>query len=181
MEDLKKIAEDIASSYDARIQVVKGIAENTQKMVHGFQEQREAMSHELCNALARSEHLRKKDFSKMMEDILHTQAIRENSVKQMLVDFRGEEELISKSLRKLLLKGEKIRIKDLKNILSRIRDDQARSSKGTRERISTELVDMQKEVSEMLENFREEREKVASEWKRMATVLRSTKEKNKKE
>ena len=181
MEDLKKIAEDIASSYDARIQIVKGIAENTQRMAQGFQAQREAMSNDLRNTLARSEHLRKKDFNKMMEDILHTQATRENSVKQMLLDFRGEEELISKSLRKLLLKGEKIRVKDLKNILSRIRDDQARSSKGTRERISTELVDMQNEVSEMLENFRKERERVASEWKRMTSVLHSTKAKSKKE
>ena len=39
---------------------------------------------------------------------------------------------------------------------------------------------MQSEVKEMLENFKREREKVASEWKRMVSIMAEKRGKNQK-
>ena len=129
------------------------------------------MSQELKEALAKHGSLRKKDFDKMMEGILITQRGREENVKQMLADFQEQEMTVVKNLRKMLKKGEKLRLKDFKKTLAKIREEQEIRQKETPNRISEELTRMQSEVREMLENFKREREKVASEWKSMTALM----------
>ena len=175
MPDLKKVAEDIANAYDARVKIVRGIAEDTQSMLKGFHERREAMAKELQDVLAKSEHLRKKDFTIMMQGILLTQAGRENTVKQILADFRQEEEMVSGQLKKLLGRGEELRIKDFKRVLARIQANQEERQKEVREKASSELANMQSEVATMLANFKNEREKMSSEWKNMVAALSKVK------
>lgn len=175
MSDLKKVAEDIASAYDARVKIVKGIAEDTQSMLKGFRERREAMAKELQDVLAKSEHLRKKDFNIMMEGILLTQAGRENVVKQILADFRQEEEMVSGQLKKLLGRGEELRVKDFKRVLARIQKNQEERQKEVRGKASSELANMQSEVAKMLTNFKSEREKMSLEWRGMVVALSKVK------
>ena len=106
----------------------------------------------------------------MMEDILIAQKTREENVKQMLADFQDEEMKVVEGLREMLKKGEKLRLKDFKKTLSKIREEQEIRQKETPGRINVELATMRSEVQEMLENFKKEREKVASEWKEMTTL-----------
>lgn len=171
MADLKNIVEGIVSSYDTRVKIVQSIVEDTEKLLAAFRERREEMSKGLKEALAKSEHLRKKDFDGMMNDILDVQAGRENKVKEMLGRFREEEETVARQLRKLLGRGEKIRIEDFKRMLAKIRHGEVKRQKETSKRVSGELAGMQEEVGKMLSEFKKEREKASAEWERMTSEM----------
>jgi len=171
MSGLKEIAENIVVSYDRRMRIVNSLAEDTRNLLQSFRERREAMAKELREVLAKSENLRKKDFNKMMEEILLTQAARENTVNQILADFRQEEETVSQQLRKLLLRGEAIRVRDFKKVLARIRREQEKRRKEAGEKASAEMAEIQKKVADMLAGFKSEREKMAAEWKKVTDTL----------
>ena len=166
-----KIAKDIVASYDARIKVIQAMTEDTKELLEEFRQKREKMRQELKEALAGHESLRKKDFDKMMEDILVAQKTREENVKQMLADFQDEEMKVVEGLREMLKKGENLRLKDFKKTLAKIREEQEIRQKETPCLINEEISMMRLEVQEMLENFKKEREKVASEWKSMTDVM----------
>ena len=166
-----KIAQDIVTSYEARVKVVAQIAEDTNKLLDAFRQKRETMSQELKGALAQHESLRKKDFDKMMGEILVAQSEREENVKQMLSNFQSQEMSIVENLRAMLKKGEKLRLKDFKKTLVKIKIDQEMHQKETVGHIGTELTRMQVEVKDMLENFKTERQKVASEWSTMVAQM----------
>jgi len=169
--NLKNLAEDIIASYDTRVRVVGEIVEDTHQMLDGFKEKRQEMSDNLQEVLAKSESLRKKDFSAMMQDILLTQHTREENVKKMLADFREEETRVAERLKELLKRGEELRLADFKKTLVRIRQDQAAREANTGERVRAELATMQSEVHKMLESFKKEREAAASEWKKIKEIL----------
>lgn len=173
-----KIAKDIVASYEARIKVVQAIVEDTRKLLEEFKQKREKMCQELKTALAEHESLRKKDFDKMMEDVLLTQKEREENVKTMLADFQDRETGVMSNLREMLKRGDKLRLKDFKKTLAKIREEQEIRQRETPERINTEVLQMRSEVQGMLENFKKEREKVSSEWKKMVTLM-AEKRKNK--
>lgn len=174
-----KIAKDIVVSYEARIKVVDQIAEDTKKLLEEFKHKREKMSQELKEALSQHESLRKKDFDKMMEEILVAQSKREENVKQMLSDFQEQEMTIVKNLREMLKKkGEKLRLKDFKKTLVKIKKEQEIHQKETTGNVGTELTRMQSEVKDMLENFKKERQKVAGEWSNMVVQMRQKKNAN---
>ena len=137
------------------------------------------MSQELKEALSQHESLRKKDFDKMMEDILIAQKTREENTKQMLADFQEEEMKVVEGLRGMLKRGENLRLKDFKKALTQIRKEQEIRQKETPGRINVELAAMRSEVQEMLENFKKERERVASEWKEMTTSMNQKRNLNK--
>ena len=174
-----KIAKDIVASYEARINVVRAIVEDTQKLLEEFRNRREKMSQGLKEALSKHESLRKKDFDKMMGDILLLQSEREENVKTMLADFENQEMQVLGGLKVMLQKGEKLRLKDFKKTLVRIREEQEARQKETPERINEEVLRMRSEVQEMLANFKKEREKVASEWKTMTAVMVQKRDLNK--
>jgi len=166
-----KIAKEIVASYETRIKVIQGIAEDTRSLLEEFREKREKMSQGLKEALAKHESLRKGDFDKMMEEILITQSGREENVKKMLTDFQEQEMAVVRNLREMLKKGEKLRLQDFKKTLAKIKREQEPREKESSGKIQLELGQMQSEVKEMLENFKKEREKVASEWKNMTATM----------
>ena len=166
-----KIAQEIVDSYEARIRVIQGVAEETKSLLEEFKHRRERMSQELKAALAKHESLRGKGFDKMMEDILITQKNREDKVNQMLADFQDQEMTVVENLRAMLQKGEKLRLKDFKKTLAKIRGEQDIRQQETPHQISQELTHMQSEVKAMLENFKKEREKVATEWQTMVEQM----------
>jgi nucleoid DNA-binding protein len=176
-DNLKNLAEEIIVSYDARVKMVGEIVEDTHKILDGFKEKRQEMSDNLREVLAKSESLRKKDFSAMMQDILLTQHRREENVKKMLADFREEEARVAERLRELLKKGEELRLADFKKTLVRIRQDQAGREANTGEQVRVELTTMQSEVYKMLEVFKKEREAAASEWEKVRELLAEKKTK----
>lgn len=168
--NLKNLAEDILASYDIRAKFVNEIVEDTHEVLDGFRGKRQEMSDNLREVLAKSESLRKKDFSAMMQDILLTQHTREENVKKMLADFREEETRVAERLRELLKRGEKLRLADFKKTLVRIRQDQVAREANTGEQVRVELATMQSEVYKMLEAFKKEREAAAEEWKKVREI-----------
>lgn len=168
---LKDIADDIIASSQARVRVVGGIIDDTHTMMDGFREKRETMAKELQEILAKCESLRKGDFSRMMADIVLRQNEREREVKEMLENFRKEEEAVAEKLKKLLTKGEEIRIKDFKKMMTDIRQEQERRVKQAGESVTGQLKDMRAEVHTMLDNFKTERQSVAGAWHEMLDLF----------
>ena len=163
-KNLSDLARDIVVSYDARVKVVGEIVEDTYKTISDFRERREDMSKELREVLAKSESLRRKDFDRMMADVVLKQNEREEQVKKMLADFRKEEEMVAENMRSLLKKGDGIRIRDFKEMMAEIKKEQDRRVKETSTSVANELQNMREEVYKMLDNFKKERQSVATAW-----------------
>ncbi len=164
---LKDLASDIIASYETRVKVVGAIIEDTHKVMDDFKEKRETMAKELQETLAKSESLRKTDFDRLMADVVSRQNERETEVRNMLETFRKEEEMVAEKLKNLLKKGEEIRIKDFKKMMADIKHEQEKRAKATGESVTAELQDMRQEVHTMLDNFKTERQSVATAWHEM--------------
>ena len=174
-KNLKDIADDIIVSYETRVRVVGGIIDDTHKMMDDFKEKRETMAKELQEILAKCESLRKKDFDRMMADIVSRQNEREKQVKEMLEIFRKEEEAVADKLKKLLTKGEDVRIKDFKKMMTDIKQEQERRTKETGASVTDQLQEMRGEVHTMLDNFKKERQSVATAWHEVLGLFRGEK------
>lgn len=177
--DLKDLARDIIAAHDTRVKIVSEIIEDTHLMMANFKTKREQMADELQKLLAKGESLRKKDFERMMLDIMDAHAKREEGVKKMLEDFRQEEEEVQGKLRNLLTKGEEVRIKDFKKMMAEIRQGQEKRIRAANESVTDQLQKMQEEVHIMLDNFKTERQSVASAWHEMLGFFHGGSEKSK--
>lgn len=166
-QEIKNLLQNIIASYEARLQIIRSIIENTEKILGEFRTKREEMSTRLREALAKSTNLRKKDFDGMMGEILTVQAEREENTKRMLADFRQEEERVLIKLKSLLEQGKEIKIKDFKKMLAKIKNEQESREKNTGKEITSEIERMREEVSSMLTGFKKERDKIALEWQDM--------------
>lgn len=174
-KNLKELAQDIIASYDVRVKIVGEIVKDTHQMMESFKQKREHMAKELREVLAKCESLRKKDFDRMMADIVATQSERESEVKEMLEQFRKEEEMVARKLKNLLKKGENIRIKDFKKMMRDIREEQRRRAGEMNTSISNQLERMREEVYTMLDHFKKERTSVASAWHEMLNLFHTEK------
>lgn len=170
-QEVKNLLENIIISYNARLKLVKDIIANTYQTLEEFKSKREEISNRLRNALAKSENLRKKDFDRMMEEILTIQTMKEENVKKMLADFHQEEEGVVVKLKGLLEKGEQIKIKDFKKMLTKIKDSQQLREQNISKEVSSEIERMREEVNGMLAAFKKEREKIASVWPKMINKI----------
>lgn len=171
--ETNEMVEEIIKAYAARLEVVKGIVNNTHGLLAEFRIKRETISSQLREFLAKSESLRKKDFDGMMKKILTMQRQREDNVKGVLQVFQQEEEAIVERLRNLAGKGDAVRIKDFKRMLAKIKDEQQKREKDMSGYVTVQVGTMQHEVGELLEEFKKERGKMAAEWARLATTLPS--------
>ena len=149
-EGMKKVAQDIVSSYQSRISTVATLIDNTHQILEGFKTKRDEMSNHLKETLAKEESLRKKDFDNMMEDIFAHQDEREKQVKDLLRTFFEEQKEIAQTLKKNLAEGEKVKIDEFKKMLEDIQARQrARESEA-----KTVLKEFQEEYKEMAESLR---------------------------
>jgi nucleoid DNA-binding protein len=149
-EDMKRVAEEIVSSYQSSISTVAAIIDNTSQLLEDFKTQRNQMSNQLKETLAKEESLRKKDFDNMMGEILSHQDKREKQVKELLKTFFEEQKEIAETIKKNLSEGQKVRINDFKKILQ---DIQARQ-KARENEVSTTLKEFQEDYKEMAESLR---------------------------
>ena len=149
-EDMKRVAEELVSSYQSRIPTVATIIDNTHQLLEDFKINRDEMSNQLKETLAKEESLRKKDFDNMMEDIFAHQDEREKQVKDLLRTFFEEQKEIAQTLKKNLAEGEKVKIDEFKKMLEDIQARQrARESEA-----KTVLKEFQEEYKEMAESLR---------------------------
>lgn len=169
--ELRNTVGVILDSYKARVRVAESIVEDTNNILSAFANKREAMGGMLKGALAKVASLRKKDFDKMMEEIIERQVQKEEYVKQVLGDFIEGERNVVNRLERLLGKGNGIQVKDFKNILCKIKQDQEDRVKETSNLVSEGLLKMQNEASVTLASFQKLREGVTSEWQKVLKTL----------
>lgn len=147
--------------FDAMMESIRAQRREREKevsqMLERFRSEEERMITELRSMLISSERTRLEDFKIMKESILTRQREREEEVGDMLRKFHLEQEELSTILKKLLQKGESVRIKDFKIAIESIRVRQ-------RERES--------EVSKMLEDFRKVHEEVSTEWQKVMATMK---------
>jgi len=148
-EDMKRLAQEIVSSYESRISTVGIIINNTHQILEDFKTNRDETSNQLKETLAKEGSLRKKDFDNMMRDILSSQDEREKQVRDLLKDFLEEQKEIAQNLKKNLAEGEKVRINDFKKMLQDIQVKQ----KVRENEVSMVLKEFQKEHKEMAESL----------------------------
>ena len=149
-EEMKKIAENIVSSYQARICDVAAIIDNTHQVLEDFKRQRREMSDQLKETLAKEESLRKKDFDNMMGNILSHQDEREKQVKELLKTFFEEQKEIAEIIKNNLSEGQKVRINDFKKMLQDIQAKQ----KTRENEVSVMLKEFQEGYKETAESLR---------------------------
>ncbi len=149
-EEMRRVAEEIVSSYQSRISTVAMIIDNTHQLLDDFKIKRDEMSNQIKETLAKEESLRKKDFDNMMKDILSHQDEREKEVRDLLKTFFEEQKEIAEIIKKNLSEGQKVRINDFKRTLQ---DIQARQKVRENE-VSVMLKEFQTEYKEMAESLR---------------------------
>ncbi len=111
VEQMRDVARDLISSYDARVDAIGTIIDNTYEILEGFRDKRAKLSRELKETLAKRESLRRKDFDRMMNEILSDQEKREKEIKQSLKNFLEEQKIQAGELRDALMKDEADRMR----------------------------------------------------------------------
>ncbi|MFZ2603195.1 MAG: hypothetical protein WAX79_04245 [Candidatus Omnitrophota bacterium] len=149
-EEMRRVAEEIVSSYQSRISTVASIIDNTHQLLEDFKTKRNEMSSQLQEALARQGSLRKKDFDSMMQEILFHQDEREKEVRDLLKTFFEEQKEIAEIIKKSLTGAEKIRIDDFKKMLQDIQAKQ----RARENEVSVMLKEFQTEYKETAESLR---------------------------
>ena len=111
VEQMRDVTQDLISSYDARVDAIGTIIDNTYQILEDFKDKREKLSAELKETLAKKESLRKKDFDGMMNGILLDQEKKEREIKQSMKNFLEDQKKQASELKDALTKGEVERMK----------------------------------------------------------------------
>lgn len=111
VEEMKNLTQDLITSYDAQVDAIGAIIDNTYQALDDFKDKRAKLSHELKETLAAKQSLRKKDFDRMMNGILLHQEEKEKEVKQSLKKFIEEQKREARELKDALSKSEVERMK----------------------------------------------------------------------
>ena len=163
--DLKNVIEDIVSSYEARVQSIGSIFDDTylifgelQGSILDTRQEREKINTQLRDILARKESLRRKDFDNMMNDILSSQSRREKEVRNLLKDYFNDQKTMAQALREnlgkfkdVLIKGEVERVKEFQGLIKEILATQ----EERKEEVTSKLKGFQKEQQEMAKSLKE--------------------------
>ncbi|MCL5772027.1 MAG: hypothetical protein M1479_07120 [Actinobacteria bacterium] len=137
-EDMRNIVEDIISAYETRLEGIGVIFDTTHQLIRGFQDsfidtkqEREKLTVELRDNLAKNKSLRRNDFDNMMQDILSTQDKREKEVRNLLNIYLNERKEMAQALKgtlekfkDFLTKGEIQRVKEFQNMIKEVLDEQ---------------------------------------------------------
>jgi Na+/phosphate symporter len=130
----ESILEDIIFSYETRIQSIEAFFESTHQVFQGFQDslvntrqEREKISSQLKESLAKNGSLRRKDFDKMMNVIsLHLDE-SEQQVRKLSQEYLGEQTKLMQQLREglrdfkdALTKGQVQKVRELQTLIKEI-------------------------------------------------------------
>lgn len=150
---MKDMILEIIDSYERRILIVNEIIEGSQELIDNYRSQRESMSEELRDNLARAQSLRRKDFDRMMNHISDHHNEREGEVREMLRRYVKEHQQMVISLRSLLSDGQKNGASAENEGLKKLR--------GTFEKIKKEQAERELEVKEILATYQFEQDSYA--------------------
>lgn len=163
VKDLRIIqifAQGIIDSYEMRVKTVGTLIKETAKLVENLGREQEEMSGQVRDRLAKEGHLRKKDFTAMMESIREERKEKEKEVAEMLEDFhRGEQEMV-RLLRKIITGDGETKVEDFKTI---------------KETILANQKEREKKLSECLRSFHLEQEELIAGFKKLLSKNESLK------
>ena len=148
-KDFDIMMKEIIADQDQREKEVK------QKLEEYIKEQKE-LAAALKQVLAKGESVRLDEVKVLMEEIRKKQSEREIETKKMLQNFHKEQEELSSALKEMLAKGETLRIKDFKQTIKAIK---------------TRQKEREKEVGEMLGEYKADHEKAAFAWQGLASAM----------
>lgn len=166
--DLKNLVEDIAFIYRTKIENMDSLFETTQLILNEFQEPlqpllkaekiREEINNQLKDLLSQNEHLRRKDFDRMMKSILYAQIEKEKEIRYLVNSYLTEQKVMINLLRDHLTKikdaiakGKAVAAQESQNTLTQILIKQ---DKGKQE-VTSKLKEFQKEQHEMTDGLLE--------------------------
>jgi len=191
--DIKTLGEDIVASYDGRIKAIGTLVKDTHQMLKGFQAEHKEMSGKLKDDLAKGEKDRLAGFkvmmaeiqkfvsdivvdgtAKLMKQIQKEQKDRNEAVADLLEKFAKDHVAMAAELKKSLAQGEKDRLGDFKKMMNGVQKYVADVIKET-DRLIKEIQARQdernKEVLDLLQEFKIEREKMAANWQAIAATM----------
>ncbi|MBU4462707.1 MAG: hypothetical protein KKB05_02030 [Proteobacteria bacterium] len=151
-EELKALANSIIDSYEVRVSTVKTLMAQANHLLKSFQMELEEMVAGLRDNLAKSESLRKKDFERMIKDIIERRRQRGQEAEQSLKLFQEQEEEMVSRLRKIVLGGSRSGLEDIEAI---------------KEDISTRQKEREKKVIKTLKSFQIELEEFRAGLKKL--------------
>jgi len=154
--DMKKIADDIATSYDLRVKGLGELVKNSHDMLKGFQGEHKEMASNLRRSLEEGETDRLKSFKSMMAEIRKGIKEIETYVKKKLKEFSDAHAEMSGKLKNDLAKYVVGIFKETKRLMQNIE---------ARQKARNE------EVANLLETFKEEREKMATNWQALTATM----------
>ena len=155
--DLKKVVEDIVSSHQSKVESISSIIDTTPLIFSDFQEsildtkeEREKINTQLRDILARNEHLRKKDFDTMMQDILLTQNQHEKEIRNLLKDYFNEQKNMAQSLKETL--------GNIKDSFAKDKAEKTREFRDSIREILARQDERKNEITSKLKEFQEEQQ-----------------------
>jgi len=166
-DEMKNLGEGIVASYDARVKAGGELVKDTHDMLKRFQTEHKEMADRLSADLTKGEEDRVKDFKAMVEGIQVEQKDRNKAVADLLEKFAKDHEAMADELRKSLAKGETGRIEDFKEMMEGIQKfvaDVVKETKRLMDAIRASQGERNKEVLDLLEVFKTEREEAAANW-----------------
>jgi len=162
--DFKNIVEDITTIYQTKIENMGSLFETTQLILNEFQEPllktkqvKEEINAQLQDLLAKNEHLRRKDFDRMMQSIFCAQVEKEKEIRDLVNNYLIEQKEMINLLKDYLTKikdaianGQVLKAKEpLKNTLTQILIQQDKR----KQEVASKLKEFQKEQREMTEKL----------------------------
>ena len=144
---------EIIDSYEKRVESVGVLMRQAIEVVKDSQRQQEEIAGELRNILAKTESLRKKDFSRMMEEMWGQRRKREKEIYDTLESFLGEEKEIVDELRKKLIEAGRLMKMEGFAVL--------------KERILNRQGEREKKTSAILKSFHREQQELGTALKKL--------------
>jgi len=158
-EDLRALANSIIDSYEMRVRTVNGLMDQAYQFLKDFQMELEDMIIRLRDNLAKAESLRKKDFDRMISDVIERRHQTEEETREGLKIFREKEGEMVGRLRKIVHGGSGSTLGDMAAIKEDISQRQKEREKNiikTMKRLQIE----QEELRVALRNLLEKGEQV---------------------
>jgi len=148
-QEMKSLVSDIKTSTKDRLQFVKDNQKDTHDLLLRFGKELKDMAQDLKHFLDKSEKDRMADFHKMMKDIQERVKSIFGDTGELLARFDKEMKKMAKDLKDLLAKSEQTRMADFKIAM---KDIQSR------------IDSIQKHVSDLLGDYKEERKEAHASW-----------------
>jgi len=115
-EDFRELANSIIDSYEMRVSTVSTLMNQAYHFLNSFQTEFEDMIIRVRDNLAKAESLRKKDFDRMISDIIEGRRVNKEEARQGLKLFQEQEEEMISRLRKIILNGKGSSVEDINAI-----------------------------------------------------------------